>query len=217
LVEESKSKNQDNHKKSGKEDNEGGGAKEKSSQEPPFTRFRDFITGADTDSNINASSDEDSTKKIESIKKNKIDEDSSENPKKQSSRNANNEDSEKTHDFHIMEAFIRFKFIRNLHSRKDNLLKIMGGIVGAIFIIAGVVYIYGSSIRVVDNVAFGERAVTSAFLVLIGILVIAAVFAHQLWRGTFLKSIQNQLQVAENKPSKTKDTQKDNIEEKDKK
>ena len=103
-----------------------------------------------------------------------------------------------------------------MHSRKDNLLRIIGGIVGVIFIIAGVVYIYGSAIKVVDNVAFGERAVTSSFLVLIGIIIIAAIFARQLWRGTFLKNIQNQLQVAEDKPTKPKDTQKDNIEEKDK-
>jgi hypothetical protein len=217
LVEEPKSKNQDNNKKSGKEVNEDSSAKEKISQDPPLTRFRDFITGADRESNLNKSSDEDSPKNIESIKKDKIDDDSSECSNKQASRNANNEDSEKIHDFHIIEEFITFKFIRNLHSRKDKLLKIMGGIIGAIFIIAGVVYIYGSSIRVVDNVAFGERAVTSAFLVLIGLLIIAALFARQLWRVTFLKNIQKQLQVAGDKPSKTKDTQKDNIEEKDKK
>jgi hypothetical protein len=216
LVVEPKSNNQDNHKKSGKEDNERDFAKKKSSQDPPLTRFRDFITGADMESNIIESSDEDSPKGIESIKKARNDYDSSDNSKKQASRNASNETSEKKHDFHITEELMKFKFIKTLHSRKDNLLRIIGGIVGVIFIIAGVVYIYGSAIKVVDNVAFGERAVTSSFLVLIGIIIIAAIFARQLWRGTFLKNIQNQLQVAEDKPTKPKDTQKDNIEEKDK-
>jgi hypothetical protein len=217
LVEEPKSNNQDNHKKSGKEDNDRGFAKKKSSQDPPSTRFRDLITGADMVSNINESSDEDSHKGIESIKKDMNEYDSSDSSKKQASRNASNENSEKTQDFHIIEELIKFKFIGNLHSRKDKLLRIIGGIVGVIFIIAGVVYIYGSAVKVVDNVVFGERAVTSAFLILIGIIIIAALFARQLWRGTFLKNIQNQLQVAEDKSTKTKDTQKDNIEEKDKK
>jgi len=110
-----------------------------------------------------------------------------------------------------------WKFIRNLYSRKDMFLRILGGIIAVIFIIAGLVYLYGSSIKVVDNVAFGERAVTSAFLILIGLLIIATLFARQIWRRTFLKNLQNQLQVVEDKSSKTKDTQKDNIEEKDKK
>ncbi|MGZ4856999.1 MAG: CvpA family protein [Methanobacteriaceae archaeon] len=216
LVEEPKSNNLDNHKKSGKKDNERG-AKKKSSQNPSLTRFRDFITGADVISNINESSDDDSPKGIESIKKDRNDQDSSDSSKKQVSRKTSNKNSEKTRDFHINQELIKFKFIRNLHSRKDKLLRIMGVVVGVIFIIAGVVYIYGSAIKVVDNVEFGDRAVTSAFLVLIGLLIIAAVFARQLWRGTFLKNMQNQLQVAEDKPTKSKDTQKDNIEEKDKK
>jgi hypothetical protein len=217
LVEKPKSDNQNNHKKFGKEDNKGGSAKEKSSQDPPLTRFRDFITSADRKSNINESSDEDNTKGNESIKKARKDYNSSDSPKKQASRNASHKNSEETHDLHITEELIKFKFIRNLHYRKDKLLRIIGGIVGVIFIIAGVVYIYGSAIKVVDNVVFSERAVTSAFLVLIGLLIIAASFARQLWRVTFLKNMQNQLQVAEDKPTKKKDTPKDNIEEKDKK
>jgi apolipoprotein N-acyltransferase len=108
-----------------------------------------------------------------------------------------------------------WKFIKNLYYRKDKLLMIMGGIVGVIFIIAGVIYIYGSAIKVVDNVVFSERAVTSAFLILIGLLIIAASFARQLSQITFLKNI-HQLQVGEDKPTKKKDTPKDNIEEKDK-
>jgi len=217
LVEEPKSNNQDNHKKSGKEDNEGGFAKEKSSQDPPLSRFRYFITGADRKSNINESSDESYPKGNESIKKSSMDYNSSDSSKNQVSKNGSHENSEKKQDLHITEELIKFKFIRNLHSRKDKLLRIMGGILGVIFIIAGVVYIYGSAIKVVDNVVFGERAVTSAFLVLIGLLIIAASFARQLWRVNFLKNLQNQLQVAEDKPTKKKDTPKDNIEEKDKK
>jgi hypothetical protein len=212
MFEEPKSKNQDQHKKSPKEDNSVDVTKKKSSQNPPLTRSRDFLTAT----NENGSSEGNSSKGIKSIKKDKIDNNLSDDSKKQPLRNTNNQNSEKTHDYNIMEELIKFKFIRNLHSRKDMLLRILGGIIAVIFIIAGLVYIYGSSIKVVDNVAFGERAVTSAFLILIGLLIIAALFARQMWRRTFLKNLQ-QLQVAEDKSSKTKDTQKDNIEEKEKK
>ena len=126
------------------------------------------------------------------------------------------------HDFHFSQELMKFNFYRKLQSDKEQVLQISGGIVGAIFIIAGILYLLGSTIRVADNVIFGERAVISAFLILVGVLIIAGIFASRLVEGSFLKSIHSELEVAEDHHSKDnskdkKDKQKDNIEEKDKK
>jgi hypothetical protein len=89
-------------------------------------------------------------------------------------------------------------------------------------LLLGIVYLLGSTIRVADNVIFGERAVISAFLILVGVLIIASIFASRLLEGSFLKSIHSELEVAEDPDSKDnskdkKDKPKGNIEEKDKK
>jgi hypothetical protein len=212
MLEKPKSENQDQHQKSAKENNEME-SREKSFQNHSLTQSPDPSTKS---ANKNGTSDKNSPTSIKSIKTDKINKNLSDGPENQALKNKNNKNSAKEQEY-IIEELTQFKFIKNLHSRKDKLFRILGGIVGVIFIIAGVIYLFGSSIKVVDNVAFGERAVTSAFFIIAGLLIIAGLFARKFWETTFLKNLQNQLQVAEDKSTKTKDTQKDNIEVKDKK
>jgi uncharacterized membrane protein len=177
---------------------------EKSNGKSSKRRFRDFLAGGDISPKSSASVSSPSKEephKGKDIEKNK--------------------DSE-AHDFHFSQELMKFNFYRKLRSNKEQVIQIGGGIIGAIFIIAGILYLLGSTIRVADNVIFGERAVISAFLILVGVLIIAGIFASRLLEGSFLKSIHSELEVAEDQDSKDnskdkKEKQKDNIEEKDKK
>lgn len=179
-------------------------------------RFRDFLTRGNIDpsesspSSANGSSK--SSKKSSKTSKEKSQENNEEGDKSSS----------ESHDFHFSQELMKFNFYRKLQSNKEQVIRISGGIIGAIFIIAGILYIFGSAVRVADNVIFGERAVISAFLILLGVLIIAGIFARRLLEGSFLKNIHSELEVAEDHDSEEnskdrKGKQKGNIEEKDKK
>ncbi|BDZ69966.1 CvpA family protein [Methanobacterium petrolearium] len=132
------------------------------------------------------------------------------------------------HEFSFSHEFMSFKSFKYLHSNKKQVIQIIGGIIGVLFIIAGILYEFGASVRLADNVIYGERAVLSVFSILIGILIIATFFGRHLLAGTFLKKIHSELEEVEDKPSKKessdqkeksldgKEKQKD-IDEKDKK
>lgn len=176
-----------------------------SNEKSPKRRFRDFLAGGDispkTSTEVISSSDQ-----------------------KHQGKEDNDEvinDSE-SHEFHLSQELMKFNFYRKFRSNKEQVIRIGGGVIGAIFIIAGIVYLLGSTIRVADNVIFGERAVISAFLILVGVLIIAGIFASRLLEGSFLKNIHSELEVAEDKDlnhnsNDKKDKPKGNIEEKDKK
>ncbi len=179
-------------------------------------RFRDFLMGPDLDElELNPSKT------------------SSEKPKeksqtKKSNNKEKNNGSSEGHEFSFSHEFMRFKSFQYLHSNKEQVIRIIGGIIGVLFIIAGILYEFGESVRIADNVIYGERAVLSVFSILIGILIIATFFGRHLLAGTFLKKIHSELEEVEDKPSKKgssdqkeksldgKEKQKD-IEEKDKK
>jgi len=169
-------------------------------------RFRDFLAGGDISPKSSAHVSSPSDQKPQGKRENK---------------EKNIKDSE-SHEFHFSQELMKFNFYRKLRSNKEQAIRIGGAVIGTVFIIAGIVYLLGSTIRVADNVIFGERAVISAFLILMGVLIIAGIFASRLLEGSFLKSIHSELEVAEDSDSKDnskdkKDKQKDNIEEKDKK
>ena len=180
-----------------------------SNDKSPKRRFRDFLAGGDISPKSSQSSGNDSSP-------------SDQKPQgKREDKEKDIKDSD-SHEFHFSQELMKFNFYRKLKSNKEQVIQIGGGLIGAIFIIAGIVYLLGSTIRVADNVIFGERAVISAFLILVGVLIIAGIFASRLLEGSFLKSIHSELEVAEDQDSKDnskdkKDKQKDNIEEKDKK
>lgn len=188
---------------------------DKSTKKPSSRRFRDFLIGSDIDNPESDSSNTISSEKSQE--------------KKANTKRETEKDSSEPHEFHITDELMKFKIYRNLRSNREKVIQITGGIIGALFIIAGIVYILGSSARVADNVVYGERAVISAFSILIGVLIIAGFFGRQLLARTFLKEIHTELEEVEEasssnnssnkkqKPAKVIEKQKDNIEEKDKK
>ena len=163
-------------------------AEDKLTDKKPKRRFRDFLTNGDIDSSKSSSSSpDDSTKGSEE--------------KSQDNAEKDNKSSSDSHDFHISQELMKFDFYRKLQSNKEQVVKIIGGIVGALFIIAGILYLLGSPVRVADNVVSGERAVISAFLVLVGVLIIASIFARRILEASFLKNIHSELEVAEDQDS----------------
>lgn len=187
-----------------------------SNNKNPQRRFRDFLTR----DNIDPFESSPSATKGSSKRSEEFSESSKE--KSQGNNEKGDKSSSESHDFHISQELMKFNFYRKLQSNKEQVIRISGGIIGAIFIIAGILYILGSAVRVADNVVYGERAVISAFLILVGVLIIAGIFARRFLEGSFLKNIHSELEVAEDPDSEEnskdmKEKQKDNIGEKDKK
>ncbi len=181
---------------------------ENASSKRPSRRFRDFLTGG------NLEKSESPSPKVSSEK--------TKEKAKEIEENGDSKGSTEVHEFHFSQELMKFDIYRKLRSNKEKVIKIIGGIIGVLFIIAGILYIMGAAFRVADNVIFGERAVLSAFLILVGVLIIAGIFARSLLEGSFLKNIHNELEVAEDqssngKSSDKKEKQKANIGEKDKK
>ena len=191
-----------------KDSGESKDAKNTSANQNPSKRFRDFLVGVDVDKVGSVSSSGSSSKSKESM-----------GNKEEMQKSDDN--SSRSQEFHFSQELMKFRFYRKLRSNKEQTIQIMGGIIGAIFVIAGVLYMFGAAFRVADNVVFGERAMISAFLILIGVLILAGVFARPLLQRTFLENIHKELEVAEDQNSKEKSSdkkekQKGNIEENDK-
>lgn len=194
-------------------------SKDSSTNRNSSRRFRDFLMGSDIDNHeLDSSNKKSAEKSKEKSKVKKVD---------------NNEEDKngliEAHEFSLSQEFMKFKIYRYFQSNKKQVIQIIGGIIGVLFIIAGILYEFGSSVRVADNVVYGERAVLSVFSILIGILIIAGFFGRQLLARTFLKKIHSELEEVEDQPSNKessngkeksldgKEKQKDNIDEKDKK
>ena len=172
----------------GKSISKSDGVIDKTEDKKPKRRFRDFLTNGDIDSSKSSSSSPDDSTKISE-------------EKSQDNAEKDNKSSSDSHDFHISQELMKFDFYRKLQSNKEQVVKIIGGIVSALFIIAGILYLLGSPVRVADNVVSGERAVISAFLVLVGVLIIASIFARRILEASFLKNIHSELEVAEDQDS----------------
>jgi hypothetical protein len=84
-----------------------------------------------------------------------------------------------------------------LKSRKDQIIRYSAAVVGAIFIVYGLVLISASVTKVADNVIFGEGASFAAFSILLGILIIVAAFSQSILNRSFLKNINSELKIAE--------------------
>jgi hypothetical protein len=96
--------------------------------------------------------------------------------------------------------------VKLLKDKKNVIIRAIALVFGILLIIYGVTFsLTGSSVQVASNVIFGDRAMFSALLVLIGSLIIATVFARKLREATFLKTIYSELETLEGKTQKNKD------------
>jgi len=129
------------------------------------------------------------------------------NKKETSQEHDKNED----HEFHIPGLFGQ-KFISSLKSKKDRIIKVVAILVGGFLILYGLVLISASTTKVADNVIFGEEATLSAFLILLGVLIIVAAFAQRILGKTFLNKIHTELEVAEGRSESDDSSKKVNDE-----
>lgn len=86
-----------------------------------------------------------------------------------------------------------------LKSKKDQIFRYTAAAIGVILIIYGVVLISASVTKVADNVIFGEGASFAAFSMLLGFLIIVGAFSQKILNKTFLKNINSELKIAEEK------------------
>ena len=85
--------------------------------------------------------------------------------------------------------------------------------------LSGLILLFTAATRVVDNVIFGERAMFSSFLILIGLLILITVFGRHYWHDTVLNKLNVEMDISDEKSKsefKDKKTKKNNIEDKNK-
>jgi hypothetical protein len=90
-------------------------------------------------------------------------------------------------------------YLASLKTKKDRIIKVFAILIGGMLILYGLVLISESVTKVADNVIFGEKAMLSTFLILLGVLIIVAAYAQRILNRTFLNKIHTELEVAEGK------------------
>ncbi len=105
-------------------------------------------------------------------------------------------DTKEDHAFHFTDL-IGQDSLKSLKTRKDRIIKGTAIFIGGLLILYGLILISASVTRVADNVIFGEKAMLSTFLILLGVLIIVAAYAQRILNRTFLNKIHTELEVAE--------------------
>ena len=114
--------------------------------------------------------------------------------------------SEGSNDVSFMHNLKNYYTVKFLKEKKNVIIRAIALVFGILFIIYGVTFsLTGSSVQVASNVLFGDRAMFSALLVLIGSLIIVTVFARELRELTFLKTIYSELETFEGNTQRNKD------------
>jgi hypothetical protein len=118
----------------------------------------------------------------------------SENKKKTSTQNPEEDPA-----IHFINNLKDHERVLSVREKKDSIIKVAASVISIILIIMGIIYSFGRTQEVASNVIFGERAMFSVFLILVGFLILAAVFASRLLEGKFLKNIRHDLEMVEGK------------------
>lgn len=117
------------------------------------------------------------------------------------------------HAFPIVEEFLNSDRFKKMKLEKSKLITGIGLFIGGLFIIGGIISIFGSADQIADNVVFGEKAVFSVFLILIGILIMAGVLARRFLDRSYFKGITTEIEMGEKISSNStqENIKKDNI------
>ncbi|PKL67201.1 MAG: hypothetical protein CVV28_07300 [Methanobacteriales archaeon HGW-Methanobacteriales-1] len=94
------------------------------------------------------------------------------------------------------------QFKTSIQKDRQKLFTMIGLAVAVIMILLGISFLFGTSDKVSDNVVFGEKSVTSAFFVIIGLLIIAGIYAPKIIGKTSFDNIYQEMKGVEEKPSK---------------
>lgn len=119
---------------------------------------------------------------------------------KKDKESKNLEDQAHEHDPHAFPMagdFLSSDKLKNLKSRDNNLVLVLGVVAGALLICAGIFLIVvslGSPDRVADNVEFGDTVSFSAFLILVGVLIMGGVLARRFLEKSFFKGINKEIE-----------------------
>lgn len=93
-----------------------------------------------------------------------------------------------------VEDILKLLKVKDIESGKNKLKIIIGIAAGSILILGGIFFMTGSVETVADNVIFGEKAVFSVFLILLGILIITGVLAQKFLNKSFFKGINKEIE-----------------------
>jgi hypothetical protein len=123
---------------------------------------------------------------------------SDEKDKKESSQINSDEDLA----IYFMNNLKDHKRVASLRKRKEKIIRVTASIISILLIFIGIIYSFDSNPDIASNVIFGERAMFSVFLIMVGFLILAAVFASKLLEGRFLGNISKELDIVEGKNGK---------------
>lgn len=102
-------------------------------------------------------------------------------------------------------------YITLIQEDRQKFIVMVGLGVGIILILLGISLLFGTSDKVSDNVVFGERSVTSAFFIIAGLLLIAAVYAPKIIGKTSFDGMYQEMKgvEADNSSKKEKNNSKE--------
>ena len=112
-------------------------------------------------------------------------------------------ESKKTEFNSINQRFNHYKTLIQEDRQRFIALVALG--VGIILILLGISLLFGTSDKVSDNVVFGERSVTSAFFIIAGLLIIAAVYAPKIIGKTSFDGMYQEMKGVEGDNSSKKE------------
>jgi len=100
-----------------------------------------------------------------------------------------------------MREFKKFKKV--LDDKRDEITSYSAAFIGLLFIITGILYLNSPVKKIADNVIFGEQAVISTFLIIIGILIIVGALKQKIISKTPLADIYTEMKAIENEKDKS--------------
>lgn len=146
----------------------------------------------------------------------------SENPNSQEKTKHKTGEKADVHEFSELsfkEGFMNMKVTKFILAEKTRIIRYAAAIIGGLLLLSGLILLFTAATRVVDNVIFGERAMFSSFLILIGLLILITVFGRSYWHDTVLNKLNVEMEISEGKSkSEVRDqkTKKDNMEDENK-
>ncbi len=166
----------------------------------------------DSKNHSNDSIDSNDSSKSENESKKSFIENSLPNKDVKSSRSSKNQNNSidskeftETNNFKSSFSGINVKFNQfktSIQEDRQKLFTMIGLLLAVILILLGISFLFGTSDKVSDNVVFGEKSVTSAFFVIIGLLIIAGIYAPKIIGKTSFDNIYQEMKGVEEKSSK---------------
>lgn len=160
---------------------------------------------ADSNSNSNSSSESKNESKKSPIQNLPVTEEIENLKSKNQSNSTDSKEIKSSEDYkstfsRIKTEFNQFK--NSIQEDRQKLFSMIGLLVAVVLILLGISFLLGTSDKVSDNVVFGEKSVTSAFFIILGLLIIAGIYAPKIIGKTSFNNIYEEMKGVEEKSSK---------------